>query len=149
MHLSSVLLPEPLRPTMPKNSPPRTAKETSLRASKRSNPVRRSGWSARSFSVWTCSRGMLNVFDTPSTTTAGAPSVEPLTGRNVAVAGYASVSLAQPSELAANAGADLPAGTRGERMAEDEAGGHRQLPELVPALAAAHPAVFGRPDRKS
>src|SRR5215210_7456284 len=71
MHLSSVLLPEPLRPTMPKNSPAATSKETPLRAGKVSCSERRIGCSARSLSVWTRSLGCWNVFETPSTTTAG------------------------------------------------------------------------------
>src|SRR5437016_6275791 len=145
MHLSSVLLPDPLRPTMPKNSPGGTANDTPLSASKRSWPVRRKGWSARSFSVWICSRGMLKVFDTPSTTTAGTPPVEALTRRNVAVSGVASARVAQPLELAKHARAHLPARPRSERMAGHEAGVHEELPQLVRALPVAQPARRRRP----
>src|SRR5215213_458481 len=70
MHLSNVLLPEPLRPTMPKNSPRLTSKETSVSAGKVSMSRRRNGCSARSLSVWTRSFGSENAFETPSTTTA-------------------------------------------------------------------------------
>src|SRR4051794_7593170 len=70
MHLSNVLLPEPLRPTMPKNSPRLTSKEMSVSAGKVSMSRRRNGCSARSLSVWTRSFGSENAFETPSTTTA-------------------------------------------------------------------------------
>ena len=99
MHLSSVLLPDPLRPTIPKNSPRGTANETSLSASKRFDPARLNGCSARSLSVCTCSFGRVNVFETLSTTTAGMPSVEPLTRQNVAVPPGRSAGCAQPLEL--------------------------------------------------
>src|SRR5437764_13766477 len=145
MHLSSVLLPEPFRPTMPKNSPGGTANETSLSASKRSWPVRRKGWSARSFSVWICSRGMLKVFDTPSTTTAGTPPVEALTRRNVAVDGVASERVPQPLELAPHARAHLPPGPRRERMAGHEPRVQHELPQLVLACSAAQAARRRRP----
>src|SRR2546423_3438860 len=145
MHLSSVLLPDPLRPTMPKNSPCGTANETFLSASSRSWPERLNGWSARSLRVWTCSRGIVNVFDTPSTTTAGTPSWEPLTGRNVAPAPLASAPLAQPLELAPDARAHLPPRARRERVAGHEAREHDQLPGLVHALAAAQPPLRRRP----
>ena len=69
--LSSVLLPEPLRPTIPKNSPWSTANETSRTASNSSKLSARNGWSARSLSVCICSCGRRNVFETPSTTMAG------------------------------------------------------------------------------
>src|SRR4051812_1560215 len=71
-HLRSVDLPDPLRPTTPKNSPGSTRKETSRSARSSSSLARRSGWSIRSLSVWTRSRGMRKVFDTPSTRTAGS-----------------------------------------------------------------------------
>src|SRR5215211_397584 len=71
MHLSNVLLPEPLRPTIPKNSPAPTSNDTSLSARKVSCSERRKGCSARSLNVWTRSFGSENVFETPSTTTAG------------------------------------------------------------------------------
>src|SRR3954463_11217403 len=70
-HFRSVDLPEPLRPTMPKNSPRWTSTETSRRACSVSVRVRRSGCSARSLSVCTRSCGSSNVFDTPRTATAG------------------------------------------------------------------------------
>src|ERR1700722_3001807 len=68
-HFSSVDLPEPLRPTMPKNSPGCTAKETPRKAAKVSLPPPRRGWSTRSLSVLTCSRGISKLLWTPSTTT--------------------------------------------------------------------------------
>src|SRR3954470_1552992 len=70
-HFSSVDFPEPLRPTMPKNSPSSTANETASSAWSFSWPIRRNGWSARSLSVWTRSCGRRNDFETPSTATAG------------------------------------------------------------------------------
>jgi hypothetical protein len=51
MILSSVLLPEPLRPTMPKNSPERTSKLTSSTACRTSKERELNGCSARSLSV--------------------------------------------------------------------------------------------------
>src|ERR1039458_5772345 len=73
MHFSSVLLPLPLRPTMPKNSPGRTAKEMSFSAYRSSWRERRSGCSARSLSVWLRSSGILKRLWTPSTANAGRP----------------------------------------------------------------------------
>src|SRR3954468_9169051 len=70
MSLSSVDLPDPFRPTIPKNSPFSTANETSRSACSTSLRVRRKGCSARSLSVWLTSRGISNFFETPSTTTA-------------------------------------------------------------------------------
>src|SRR3954467_8130334 len=67
---SSVDLPEPLRPTTPKNSPFSTVNETSRSACRMSLRVRRNGCSARSLSVWLTSCGISNFFETPSTTTA-------------------------------------------------------------------------------
>ena len=78
MHFSSVLLPEPLRPTTPKNSPLFTVIETPLSASSFSLAERRSGCSARSFSVWTCSVGSVKLFETSSITTAGRGETAPL-----------------------------------------------------------------------
>ena len=66
----SVLLPQPLRPTIPKNSPRRTSKDTSCSACSRSKLRRRSGCTIRSLSVWICSRGRRNCLETPSTLTA-------------------------------------------------------------------------------
>src|SRR5437764_10730612 len=145
MHLSRVLLPDPLRPTIPKNSPCGTANDTFFSASSRSGPGRLNGWGARSLRVWTCSRGIVNVFDTPSTTTAGTPSGEPLTGRNVALGPPASAPLAQTFELAPDACAYLPPRARRERVAGHEGREHDQLPELVLALAAAQPLLGRRP----
>src|SRR3954447_12091738 len=68
-HFISVLLPLALRPTIPKNSPRRTSKETSTSASRASNVRRRVGWTTRSLSVWTCSCGRRNTFETPSART--------------------------------------------------------------------------------
>src|ERR671936_1677340 len=70
-HFSSVDLPDPLRPTMPKNSPRSTAKETPCSARSSSCPARRNGCSASSLSVCTCSRGIRNALETSSATTAG------------------------------------------------------------------------------
>src|SRR3954470_8934431 len=78
-HFSSVLLPEPLRPTMPKNSPGSTLNDTSRRATMSDPPRLRSGCSARSLRVCTRSRGMKNRFATPSTRTAGSASGTALT----------------------------------------------------------------------
>src|SRR5919198_2900563 len=89
-HFSSVDLPEPLRPTMPKNSPRSTAKETSRSARSSSWPPRRNGGTARSLSVCTCSRGIRNALETSSTTTAGDATthrVFALTGRGGAQRG--------------------------------------------------------------
>src|SRR5215207_187721 len=82
MHFSNVLLPDPLRPTMPKNSPRGTEKETSCSACSRSAPVRLNGCIARSFSVVICSWGISKDFETPSTSTAGARSRDRATARN-------------------------------------------------------------------
>src|SRR3954465_11488782 len=84
-HFSSVLLPEPLRPTIPKNSPFGTTNETSSRAWRRSKRARLKGWTARSLSVETFSWGSRKAFETPSTTTAGALSCAAVTARNLAV----------------------------------------------------------------
>src|SRR5919199_2985237 len=78
-HFSSVLLPEPLRPTIPKNSPGCTENETSRSATMSDPPRRRSGCSARSLSVCTRSLGMKKRFATPSTRTAGSASGAALT----------------------------------------------------------------------
>src|SRR4051794_22254498 len=88
---------------------------------------------------------MVKVLETPSTTTAGTPSVEPLTGRNVAVRRVRSAAIAQPSELAFEPRADLTARSWREGMAGDEAPEHDELPQLVLPLAGAHPARTRRP----
>src|SRR5262249_39649095 len=71
-HFSSVLLPLPLRPTIPKNSPRNTSTLTSSTAWSTSNRRVRKGWSARSFSVWYCSCGSRKLFETWERLTAGA-----------------------------------------------------------------------------
>src|SRR5829696_93017 len=70
--LSSVLLPDPLRPTMPKNSPRSTTKLAWLTASNSSNVPLRNGCNARSLRVCICSWGRRNRFVTPCTTMAGS-----------------------------------------------------------------------------
>jgi len=70
-HFSSVLLPDPLRPTMPKNSPSPISTETSLTASSTSNVVERNGCSIRSLSVEYRWCGSLNDLDRCSIRTAG------------------------------------------------------------------------------
>src|SRR5215217_4725040 len=85
MHLRRVLLPDPLRPTMPKNSPGSTANDTSFRALKWSYDDRRNGCIARSLSVETRSCGIRNVFETPSTATAGVVAVGPAIPRIVGI----------------------------------------------------------------
>ena len=67
----SVLLPLPLRPTIPKNSPwPTLERDVLERLAARSKLRRRSGCTTRSLSVWTCSCGRRKIFETPSTLTA-------------------------------------------------------------------------------
>src|SRR5919202_2626271 len=95
-HFSSVLLPEPLRPTIPKNSPGCTENDTSRSATMSDPPRRRSGCSARSLSVCTRSLGMKKRFATPSTRTAGSASGAALTR----------------SEASARGGRRLPASLR-------------------------------------
>src|ERR1700693_3359645 len=72
-HFSSVLLPLPLRPTIPKNSPGATANEMSFSACSCSWRERRSGCSARSLSVWLRSSGILKRLLTPWAASAGRP----------------------------------------------------------------------------
>ena len=76
----SVLLPEPLRPTMPKTSPRRTSKLTSTSAGSASKGWRRVGCSTRSLMVLTCSSGRRKVLPTPSTRTATSSAGARLTG---------------------------------------------------------------------
>src|SRR5688572_9938178 len=73
-HFSRVLLPEPLRPTMPKNSPSGMSKLTSSSARRTSEPVRRNGCRARSFRVCTRSCGRTNCLVTSSTWITGEVS---------------------------------------------------------------------------
>src|SRR5215218_8566565 len=70
-HFSNVDLPDPFRPTIPKNSPGSTANETPRSACSSSERPRRNGCSARSLSVWTRSRGIRNDLLTSFTSTAG------------------------------------------------------------------------------
>src|SRR4051794_32252627 len=70
-HFSSVLLPEPLRPTIPKNSPASTVNETSCSASNSDERSLRNGCSARSLSVCIRSVGIWKALPTSLTTTAG------------------------------------------------------------------------------
>src|SRR5215212_8191563 len=71
--LSSVLLPDPLRPTMPKNSPCRTSKDTPRRACSTRYWGRASGWTTRSLNESMRWIGILKAFSTPSTSmTTGA-----------------------------------------------------------------------------
>src|SRR5271165_5337092 len=72
MHFSSVLLPLPLRPTMPKNSPCAIWTLMSLTACSSSYSVLRSGWSTRSLSVEYCWWGRRKVLLTVSIETAGS-----------------------------------------------------------------------------
>jgi hypothetical protein len=67
MIFSSVDLPEPLRPTIPKNSPLWTSKDTSRSAWSVLNSCRVSGFVTRSRSESTRCLGILKAFDTPRT----------------------------------------------------------------------------------
>src|SRR3954466_13605511 len=89
MHLSSVLLPDPLRPTMPKNSPCGIVKPTPLSTFSSSYSVRRKGWRARSLSVWTWCLGMRKVFSSPSTSMAAGGRVRDGSAAPAPVAGAA------------------------------------------------------------
>ena len=80
MILSKVLLPEPLRPTMPKNSPCLTSKDTPPSASRLRKLVRRKGWRASSLSAEILWSGMLNDFLTSWTETTTGASGEILLG---------------------------------------------------------------------
>src|SRR5690348_8708398 len=71
MHFSNVLLPLPLRPTIPKNSPCPTSSEMLLTACSSSYEVLRSGCSTRSLSVEYCWWGMRKVLLTCLMETAG------------------------------------------------------------------------------
>src|SRR5829696_2921487 len=93
MHLSRVDFPDPLRPTIPKNSPWGTEKEMSSSARRRSKRWRRSGWSARSLSVWTRSRGSEKVLEALATMTAGKGWL--LTAKRVSAARGASAGSAE------------------------------------------------------
>ena len=76
---SSVLFPEPLRPTIPKNSPLRTSKETSVeRAAARGSPGAENGWTARSLNVSIRCSGMRKTFSRSRTSiTDGAVAHRP------------------------------------------------------------------------
>src|SRR5262245_38789161 len=69
-HLSSVLLPLPLRPTIPKNSPALTSKLTSFSASSSSYVLDAKGCRARSLSVVYCWCGRRKLLLTARTATA-------------------------------------------------------------------------------
>src|ERR1700751_6006993 len=86
MHFSSVLLPLPLRPTMPKNSPCAISTLTSWTAFSSSYSVLRNGCSTRSLSVEYCWWGSRNVLLTPLTDTAVARVGESSSASTVAVA---------------------------------------------------------------
>ncbi len=75
MHFSSVLLPLPLRPTIPKNSPWAMSKLMSWTACSSSYSVLRNGCSTRSLSVEYCWCGSLNVLLAACTETAGATAL--------------------------------------------------------------------------
>ncbi len=80
-HFMSVVLPEPLRPTMPKNSPALTSTDTARSASSFSSERLRNGCSARSLSVCTCSWGRRKVLETSRTANATPDSGGALTPR--------------------------------------------------------------------
>src|SRR5215218_234004 len=82
----SVLLPEPLRPTIPKTSPARTSKLTPRSACRTSKRWRLPGCSTRSFSVLTRSCGRRNVLATAAALTATSSAGTPLTWGRVASA---------------------------------------------------------------
>src|SRR5918997_244240 len=82
----SVLLPEPLRPTIPKTSPARTSKLTPRSACRTSKRWRLPGCSTRSFSVLTRSCGSRNVLSTAAALTATSSAGTPLTWGRVASA---------------------------------------------------------------
>ena len=71
-HFSSVRLARSVAPDDAEELAPRDAERHVLAApGTRRTSLRRSGCSARSLSVWTCSCGMRNALETPSTRTAG------------------------------------------------------------------------------
>src|SRR6478672_4833284 len=74
MIFSSVLLPEPLRPTMPKNSPWWTSKVTSRSAMSCRYSRRRSGCSARSLKLSIGCSGMRKALPTSRTSITTGPS---------------------------------------------------------------------------
>src|SRR6266511_2599241 len=71
-HLRSVLLPEPLRPMIPKNSPSATSNDTSFSACSSVTPRERRGWSTRCLNVKGRSWGSRNVFQTALAATVGS-----------------------------------------------------------------------------
>jgi len=70
MIFSSVLLPLPFGPMIPKNSPVSTEKLMSVRACWRSNVLRSNGWRKCSFNVEVASCGNTNDFEIAETSTA-------------------------------------------------------------------------------
>jgi hypothetical protein len=85
MIFSSVLLPDPLRPTMPKNSPRWTSKDTPRSTCCSRKVVRRNGCTARSLSESTRCSGTRNVFSTSRTSIT--------TGRSCAATGIGVVNI--------------------------------------------------------
>src|ERR1035437_5839993 len=73
MIFSRVLLPEPLRPTIPKNSPWWTSNDTSRSARSSRYSVRVSGWTARSLNESTRCSGIRKVLWTPRTSITTGP----------------------------------------------------------------------------
>src|SRR6266513_5022573 len=73
MILSRVLLPDPLRPTIPKNSPRWMSNDTSRSAWSSRCSTRVKGWIARSLSVSTRCSGILNVLWIPRASITTGP----------------------------------------------------------------------------
>src|SRR5215210_5863323 len=136
MHFSSVLLPLPLRPTMPKNSPGSTSTLTPFSASSVSWPRNLNGCRTRSLSVCDCSCGSLNALLTSSTTSGFGPCRRGGRGARsagVSVATAGSRLAPRPAQAAQPAGALLerrhraeqrlaearPARDRGQRLVHD------------------------------
>ncbi len=80
---SSVDLPLPLRPMMPKQVPVATSNETSCSASKRSRPTRRKPLATHSRSVSRFSCGSVKVLVTPETVIAGGDAGLVISGGGV------------------------------------------------------------------
>src|SRR5215218_4843838 len=86
-HFSSVLLPEPLRPTIPKNSPSLIDADTSSSARSSSKVRLWKGCNARSLNVEYCWCGILNDFVRWLISTAVGRSLTGATDRSRVVAG--------------------------------------------------------------
>ncbi len=78
MIFSRVLLPEPLRPTMPKNSPLWTSKDTSRSAWSSRVEIFRSGWVTRSLSVSIRWSGTMKVLLSPRASSTTGPALAPV-----------------------------------------------------------------------